>query len=74
MKNPGLLRFMVPDEYEILKYGGETTKDIEFGIKILLEHLPKDQFSEDTMRENLEKYNFHNLMKVIENYFEKEYQ
>lgn len=73
-KNSGMFRFMVPDEYEVLKYGGEVTKDIEFGIEMLLEHLPEDQFSEKTVRENLRKYNFYNLMKVIEGYFEKEYQ
>ena len=74
MKNSGMFRFMVPNDYEILKYGGEVTKDIEFGIEILLEHLPKEQFSEKTVRDNLQKYNFYNLMKAIESYFEKEYQ
>ena len=74
MKNTGMFRFMVPTEYEILKYDGEVTKDIEFGIKTLLEYLPKEQFTEKIVRENLEKYNFDNLLKVIENYFEKEYQ
>ena len=58
MKNSGMFRFMVPNDYEILKYGGEVTKDIEFGIEMLLEHLPKEQFSEKTVRDNLQKYNF----------------
>ena len=44
MKSSGMFRFMVPNDDEILKYGGEVTKDIEFGIEMLLEHLPKEQF------------------------------
>ena len=74
MREWGMLRFLVPNKYEILKYGGIQAKDLNYGMKKLLEYLPKEQFSEDLIRENLKKYNLDKMLKQIQYYFEKEYQ
>ena len=69
-----MLRFLVSNEYEILKYGGIQAKDLNYGMKKLLEYLPKEQFSEDLIKENLKKYNLDKMLKQIKYYFKEEYQ
>lgn len=69
-----MLRFLVSNEYEILKYGGIQAKDLNYGMKKLLEYLPKEQFSEDLIKENLKKYNLDKMLKQIQYYFKEEYQ
>ena len=54
MKEWGMLRFLIPNKYELLKYGGIRAKDLSYGMKKILEYLPKDQFSEKLIKENLE--------------------
>lgn len=73
MNQSDVVRAMVTSEYKILKYGGEQAKDLEYGIHKLLEYLPRDLFSEESIRKNLEKYNLENMLKQIRKYFEREY-
>ena len=73
MKHSDVVRGMVPSDYKILKYGGEQTKDLEYGIHKILEYLPRDMFSEESIRKNLEKYNLENMLEQIRQYFEREY-
>ena len=74
MKEWGMLRFLIPNEYELLKYGGIQAKDLRYGMKKILEYLPKDQFSEELIKENLEKYSLEKMLEQIQYFFRKEYE
>ena len=74
MKEWGMLRFLIPNKYELLKYGGIRAKDLRYGMKKILEYLPKDQFSEELIKENLEKYSLEKMLEQIQYFFRKEYE
>ena len=74
MKEWGMLRFLIPNKYELLKYGGIRAKDLSYGMKKILEYLPKDQFSEKLIKENLEKYSLEKMLEQIQYFFRKEYE
>ena len=74
MKEWGKFRFLIPNKYELLKYGGIQAKDLSYGMKKILEYLPKDQFSEELIKENLEKYSLEKMLEQIQYFFRKEYE
>ena len=74
MNDPNYIRAVVHTDYEQLKSAGEQVKDLEYGIHKLLEYFPKHIFTEESIKENLKKYNLSTMFAVIRRYFAQEYQ
>ena len=69
---PFVEKFMVPQLYDLFKFGGGTVKDEERGIKRMLQYFP-DFFTEEQLRNNMQHYNLSRMFKLVKQYFEKEY-
>lgn len=70
---PFLEKFMLPpDEYETFKFGGSSLKDEERGIKTMLKYF-SSYFTEEQLKENIEKYNLRTMFDIVKRYFAKEY-
>ena len=69
---PFVEKFMVPQLYDLFKFGGGTVKDDERGIKRMLQHFP-DFFTEEQLRNNMQHYNLSKMFELVKQYFEKEY-
>lgn len=66
-------KFIVrPSQYEIFKYGGETMRDNERGIKMMLEYF-SEHFTENQLRENMQRFSLDNIFEWVKYYFQKEY-
>lgn len=65
--------FLPPDDYEILRFGGESVKDEEKGIERMMRYYQESGLTEKQLRENSQKYNLHQMFQVVKDYFEKEY-
>ena len=65
--------FLPPDDYEILRFGGESVKDEEKGIERMMRYYQKSGLTEEQLRENSQKYNLNQMFKMVKYYFEKEY-
>ena len=50
--------FLPPDDYEILRFGGESVKDEEKGIKQMMKYYHDFGLTEEQLRENNKKYSF----------------
>ena len=72
-KTNNLKRYMVlPDDYEIFKFGGYSLKDEERNIKTILQYFP-DYFTAEQLKENNKRYNIHTMFSIVKKHFEKEY-
>ena len=72
-KRPNLSRFMVsPTSYEIFKFGGESLKNEERGMRLMLQYF-SEYFTEQQLRENMQRYNLENMFTLVKKYFQKEY-
>ena len=69
---PFVEKFMVPQLYDLFKFGGGTVKDDERGIKRMLQYFP-DFFTEEQLRNNMQHYNLSKMFELVKQYFEKEY-
>lgn len=69
---PFVEKFMVPQLYDLFKFGGGTVKDEERGIKRMLQYFP-DFFTEEQLRNNMQHYNLSKMFELVKQYFEKEY-
>src|SRR5699024_8160599 len=69
---PFVEKFMVPQLYDLFKFGGGTVKDDERGIKRMLQYFP-DFFTEEQLRNNMQHYNLARMLELVKQYFEKEY-
>lgn len=70
---PFLEKFMLPpDDYEIFKFGGSSLKDEERGIKTMLRYF-SSYFTEEQLKENMERYNLQTMFEIVKRYFAKEY-
>ena len=69
---PFIEKFMVPQMYELFKFGGDTVKDDERGIRRMMQYF-SDFFTEEQLRENMERYNLQKMFEVVKEYFKKEY-
>lgn len=74
--NPGdipfMEKFMVPQMYELFRFGGSSVKDEESGIKRMLKYF-SGFFTEEQLRKNMEHYNLQKMFNVVKEYFYKEY-
>ena len=69
---PFIEKYMVPQLYDLFKFGGDTVKDDERGIKRMLQYFP-DFFTEEQLRNNMQHFNLPKMFEVVKQYFEKEY-
>ena len=69
---PFIEKFMVPQLYDLFKFGGDTVKDDERGIRKMLQYFP-DSFTEEQLRNNMQHYNLSQMFKLVKEYFKKEY-
>ena len=65
--------FLPPDDYEILRFGGESVKDEEKGIERMMRYYQEFGLTEEQLRENSQKYNLNQMFQIVKDYFEKEY-
>lgn len=65
--------FLPPDDYEILRFGGESVKDEEKGIERMIRYFQESGLTEKQLRENMQKYNLNQMLQMVKDYFEKEY-
>lgn len=70
---PFLEKFLLPpDDYEIFKFGGNSLKDEEHGIRIMLQYFSA-YFTEKQLKENMERYNLQTMFELVKKYFVKEF-
>lgn len=65
--------FLPPDDYEILRFGGETVKDEKHGIETMMKYFHKSGLTEEQLRQNNQKYNLERMFQLVKDYFIKEY-
>lgn len=65
--------FLPPDDYEILRFGGESVKDEEKGIKRIMKYYHDSGLTEEQLRENNKKYNLEQMLQIVKEYFGREY-
>lgn len=65
-------KFMVPQVYELFRFGGSSVKDDEMGIQRMLRNF-SGLFTEEQLLENMEKYNLQKMFEIVKEYFKKEY-
>lgn len=72
-KRPELNKFMVaPSKYEIFKFGGDSLKNEERGMRLMLQYF-SEYFTEEQLRDNMRRYNLENMFALVKKYFQKEY-
>lgn len=65
--------FLPPDDYEILRFGGETVKDEKRGIETMMKYFQKSGLTEEQLRQNSQNYNLDRMFRLVKDYFEREY-
>lgn len=72
-KHPKSSKFMVsPSKYEVFKFGRESLKNEERGMRLMLQYYP-EYFTEEQLRANMQHYNLENMFALVKKYFQKEY-
>lgn len=72
-KCPEISRFMVsPSRYEIFKFGGDSLRNEVREIQLILQYF-SEYFTEEQLRENMQRYNLENMFALVKKYFYKEY-
>ena len=61
-----------PDDYEIFRFGGSSLIDEDKGINSMLKYFPS-YFTEEQLKENMERYNLQTMFDIVKRYFAKEY-
>ena len=61
--------FLPPDDYEILRFGGESVKDEEKGIERMMRYYQEFGLTEEQLRENSQKYNLNQMFQIVKDYF-----
>ena len=66
-------KFMIrPSYYEMYKFGGSSQKDEEHGIKLMQDYF-SDYFTEEQLRENMQRYSLEKMFGLVRHYFQEEY-
>lgn len=65
--------FLPPDDYQILRFGGESVKDEKRGIETMLKYFHKSGLTEEQLKENSKQYSLNAMFQLVKNYFSKEY-
>lgn len=69
---PYMEKFMVPQMYDIFRFGGESLKDEDRGLQRMLSYFGK-YFTEEQLKKNIERYNLQQMFALVKKYFKKEY-
>lgn len=69
---PYIEKFLVPQRYEIFRFGGSSVKDDKKGIQKMLRYF-SDYFTEEQLKENMRHYNLQRMFDLVKKYFKKEY-
>lgn len=76
MKNkeqlPCMEKYLIPNYYEILKFGGTSVRDEEEEIQRMMEYFP-GCFTKEQLRENRKRYNTQTIFRLVKKYFAQEY-
>ena len=73
LENNNAKYFLPPDNYEILRFGGESVKDEKRGLETMLKYYQASGLTEDQLRINAQRYNLDRMFRMVKDYFEKEY-
>lgn len=65
--------FLPPDDYEILRFGGETVRDESKEIEVMVRYFCDSGLSEEQLKENSKKYNLEKMLNLVKEYFNREY-
>ena len=65
-------KFMVRSNYAIFKFGGYTLKNEDRGMKLMLQYF-SEYFTEEQLKENMQRYNLENMLALVKSYFLQEY-
>lgn len=57
----------------MLRFGGESIKNHEFAIQVMLKYFRESGLTEDQLRENDKKYNLNSMLSLVKEYFGKLY-
>ena len=57
-------KFMVPQMYDLFRFGGSSVKDDEMGMQRMLQNF-SGLFTEEQLRKNMEKYNLQKMFGVV---------
>lgn len=71
-ESPFIEKFMVPQMYDLFRFGGSSIKDDKMGMQRMLQNF-SEFFTEEQLRKNMEKYNLQRMFGVVKAYFKKEY-
>ena len=63
-------KFMVPQMYDLFRFGGSSVKDDEMGMQRMLQNF-SGLFTEEQLRKNMEKYNLQKMFGVVKEYFKR---
>lgn len=70
---PCMEKFMVQQMYDIFRFGGESVKDEDKGIQRMLKYFGK-YFTEEQLKNNMDRYNLQRMFGLVKKYFKKEYR
>ena len=66
------IKYAVSSYYEIYKSGGSTLKDDKRGMRLMLDYF-SENFTEEQLQANMQRYNLKNMLAIVKDYFLKEY-
>ena len=69
---PYIEKYLVPNYYEILKFGGTSVRDEEEEIERMIGYFP-GCFTKEQLRENRKRYNTQAIFRLVKKYFALEY-
>lgn len=61
------------DKYESLRFEGESVKDEQYGMDIMLKYFRASGLTEEQLRQNMSKLNLNQMFRLVKSYFEREY-
>lgn len=65
--------FVRPDDYETLRFGGESVQNKEHGRKMMMKYYQHLGLTEDNLKEINQKYNLDTIFQMVKLYFKEEY-
>lgn len=69
---PFIEKFMVPQMYELFRFGGSSVNDDERGLRKMIKYF-SEYLTEEQLRENMKRYNLKRMFDLVKKYFKKEY-
>ena len=67
---PFIEKFMVPQMYELFRFGGSSVNDDERGLRKMIKYF-SEYLTEEQLRENMKRYNLKRMFDLIKKYFKR---